>query len=148
MTMYQGGPESRIGLRRIHLDYVTLRPPTGRMFVIVADDDPAPAGSVGYWLSDHGGQTVWELGCSVLPGFQGRGIATRSLQLASAAAFRDAARSVHGYPSVDNGPSNTICRKAGFRLAGELEIELRPGRTMRVNDWVLEPGAVTTAAEP
>jgi RimJ/RimL family protein N-acetyltransferase len=148
MTMYQGGPESRIGLRRLHLDYMALRPPTGRMFVIVEDGDPAPAGSVGYWLSDHGGQTVWELGCSVLPGFQGRGIGRRSLLLACAAAFRDAARPVHGYPSVDNDASNAMCRRAGFRMAAELEVELRPGRTMRVYDWVLEPDGATAGAEP
>jgi len=147
MTVHVGGPESAVKLRRLHNDYVSIRPPFGRMFAIVAEDETTPAGSVGYWLADHGGQTVWELGCSVLPEFQGRGIGTRSLQLACTAAFEDAARPIHGYPSVDNDPSNAMCRRAGLRLAGEIEVERGPGRTMRVFDWVLEPD-VAAAATP
>jgi hypothetical protein len=33
-------------------------------------------------------------------------------------------------------------------MAAELEIELRPGRTMRVYDWVLEPDGATAAGDP
>jgi RimJ/RimL family protein N-acetyltransferase len=139
MTVHIGGPESAVKLRRLHNEYLSMRPPSGRMFVIVPGDGTTPAGSVGYWLADRGGETVWELGCSVLPAFQGRGIGTRSLELACVAAFRDAARPIHAYPSVDNDPSNAMCRRAGFRLAGEADVERRPGHSMRVYDWVLDP---------
>ena len=141
MTRYLGGPESPIKLRRLHNDYLSMRPPMGRMFAIVESDgeeDDAPAaGSVGYWLSDRSGETAWELGCSVLPEFQGRGIGTRALTLAPALAWRDAPRPIHAYPSVDNDASNAMCGRAGFRLVGEVDVEYRPGRPIRACHWVL-----------
>ena len=44
----------------------------------------------------------------------------------------------HAYPSVDNGPSNAICRKLGFELLGAEEFEYPKGHWMRCNDWSLE----------
>ena len=139
MTVHLGGPESPVKLRRLHNDYLAMRPPLGRMFAILADGGEPPAGSVGYWLSDRSGETAWELGCSVLPEFQGRGVGTRALQLAPVSAWRDASRPIHAYPSVDNDPSNAMCARAGFRLVGETDVEYRPGRSMRVYDWVMLP---------
>jgi len=139
MTRYLGGPESTVKLRRLHNDYLALRPPLGRMFVILANGTDEPAGSVGYWLSDRSGETAWELGCSVLPEFQGRGIGTRALLLAPVVAWRDASRPIHAYPSVDNDASNAMCAHAGFRLAGEVDVDDRADRPMRVYDWVLDP---------
>jgi RimJ/RimL family protein N-acetyltransferase len=142
MTVHMGGPEPRVKLRRLHNDYLALRPPMGQMFAIVVEGEhgeDAPAGSVGYWQSDLSGEPAWELGCSVLPEFQGRGIGTRALRLAPTVAWGEARRPIHAYPSTDNDPSNAMCARAGFRLAGELEVEYRPGRPLRVYDWVLEP---------
>jgi RimJ/RimL family protein N-acetyltransferase len=45
---------------------------------------------------------------------------------------------LHAFPSVDNAPSNAICRKLGFTLLGECELEYPPGRVMRCSDWRLE----------
>jgi RimJ/RimL family protein N-acetyltransferase len=138
MTVYLGGPESTVKLRRLHHDYLALRPPMGRMFAIVAGEDAAAVGSVGYWLADRGSERYWELGCSVLPEFQGRGYGTRALVLAPAIAREDApGRPIHAFPAVENVASNAMCRRAGFALAGETEVDVRPGRSMRVNDWVL-----------
>jgi RimJ/RimL family protein N-acetyltransferase len=145
MTVFIGGPESAVKLRRLHHDYLSMRPPMGRMFAILSGETETTAGSVGYWLSDRSGATTWELGCSVLPEFQGRGIGTRALQLAPASAWRDAVRPIHAYPSIDNDASNAMCRRAGFRLAGEVDVEYRPGRPMRVYDWVLDPA---TGSDP
>jgi RimJ/RimL family protein N-acetyltransferase len=39
--------------------------------------------------------------------------------------------------SVDNGPSNAICRKLGFTLLGPLDFEFRGG-VLHCNDWRLE----------
>src|SRR5262245_54871806 len=143
MTRYLCGPESPVKLRRLHNDYLSMRPPIGRMFAIVVDNGGGAgaetAGSVGYWLSDRSGETTWELGCSVLPEFQGRGVGTRARTVAPAAAWRDAPRRIHAYPSVDNDASNAMCKRAGFRLLGELDVDVRPGRPMRVFDWVLDP---------
>ena len=41
-------------------------------------------------------------------------------------------------PSSSNRPaSNAICRKAGFTLVGETDIEYPPGSIMRCNEWRL-----------
>jgi RimJ/RimL family protein N-acetyltransferase len=43
---------------------------------------------------------------------------------------------VHAFPSVDNAPSNAICRKLGFTLLdGAIEFEYPPGNLLRCNDW-------------
>ena len=44
-------------------------------------------------------------------------------------------RFVHAFPSVENAPSNAICRKVGFTLLGERDFEYPPGHSMRSNDW-------------
>ncbi|HEX5197749.1 MAG TPA: hypothetical protein VFW26_11140, partial [Gaiellales bacterium] len=50
-------------------------------------------------------------------------------------------RFMHAYPSVDNGPSNAICRRLGFQLAGAVDLEYPPGTPMRCNDWRLDLAA-------
>jgi RimJ/RimL family protein N-acetyltransferase len=136
MTVHLGGPESPAKLRRRNQSYAAVNPAEGQMFVILAGDEPA--GSVGYWLLDWQGVTVWETGCSVLPEFQGRGIGRRGLELAAECA-RTAAphRPIHAYPSVENAASNAMCRSAGFTLLGEADFEYPAGHPMRVNDWML-----------
>jgi hypothetical protein len=47
-------------------------------------------------------------------------------------------RFLHAFPSVDNAPSNAICRKLGFTLVEECEFEYPPGSFMRCNDWRLD----------
>jgi len=46
-------------------------------------------------------------------------------------------RFVHAYPGVENGPSNSLCRKVGFELLGahEFEYPAGSGTMMRCNDW-------------
>ena len=38
-------------------------------------------------------------------------------------------------PAADRPASNAVCRKAGFTLLGETDIEYPPGTIMRCNDW-------------
>jgi len=42
---------------------------------------------------------------------------------------------VHACPSIDNSPSNAICRRLGFELMGDYEFEYPKGHFMRCNDW-------------
>ena len=136
MTEHLGGAESPAKLRERHARYLALEPAKGRMFVIVIGPQHVPAGSVGYWSRDSHGQQVWETGWSVLPEFQGKGIATRAT-----AALVEKAREVgtrqfiHAYPSVHNGSSNAICRKLGFTFQGASDFEYPPGTIVRCNDW-------------
>jgi GNAT superfamily N-acetyltransferase len=84
-------------------------------------------------------QMRYERPDSVLPGFQGRGIATMATAQAIAVARAEKRhRFLHAYPSVNNAPSNGICRKLGFTLVEECEFEYPKGSFMRCNDWRLD----------
>jgi RimJ/RimL family protein N-acetyltransferase len=48
-------------------------------------------------------------------------------------------RPIHAFPSVANAASNAVCRKTGFQLLGEVDLEYPRGQPMRCNDWRLEP---------
>ena len=141
LTRYLGGPESPEKIAERHQRYLALGDSDGgRMFVIIAGPDGAPAGTHGYWKREVHGEAVWETGWFVLPEFQGRGIATRATQLMAEMAWADAPdRPIHAYPSIDNDASNAVCRKAGFTLIGAFDFEYPPGHPMRCNDWVLDP---------
>jgi RimJ/RimL family protein N-acetyltransferase len=140
MTDHLGGPETPEKIRERHERYCRISDSgKGRMFAIVVGPQRVAAGSVGYWEREWRGQRVWETGWSVLPEFQGQGVATR----ATAAAVERARaewkhRFIHAFPSVDNTPSNTICRKVGFSLQEEVEFEYPPGNFMPCNDWRLD----------
>jgi RimJ/RimL family protein N-acetyltransferase len=142
MTEHLGGPESREKIAERQARYERLpESGRGRMFKIVDDATGEAVGSVGYWERDEGSGRVYETGWSVLPEFQGRGIAA-----AATSGAIDAARSerrhryLHAYPSVDNAPSNAICRKLGFTLLEAHDFEYPPGsgNVMRCNDWRLD----------
>ena len=45
---------------------------------------------------------------------------------------------MHAFPSVENAPSNAVCRRLGFELVEECESEYPPGTPMRCNDWRLD----------
>jgi RimJ/RimL family protein N-acetyltransferase len=136
MMAHLGGPETPEQIAGRHVRYLAgaERDP---QFRIVADGEPV--GWVGYWERGWRDRDVYEIGWSVLPAFQGRGIAARATALAldhARAAGRR--RFVHAFPSVANPASNAICRKAGFTLIEECEFEFPPGSTMRCNDWRLD----------
>ncbi len=137
MNEHLGGPETPDKIRERHERYRAMADTgEGRMFVIVVGPAAESAGSVGYREREWQGKPVWEMGWSVLPKFQGRGLATKGV---AAAIERTRAerkhRFVHAFPSVDNLPSNAVCRKVGFTLLDEFEFEYPPGSFMRSNDW-------------
>jgi RimJ/RimL family protein N-acetyltransferase len=140
MTEHLGGPETNEEIRSRHERYCAPRAAgSGRMLVIVGPNGE-PAGSVGFWEKEWAGETVWETGWSVLPEFQGQGIATRAAALAVAEAARQSKhRSIHAFPAVGNSASNAICRKVGFTLRGAVDFEYH-GHTLRCNDWAIQPG--------
>ncbi len=108
-------------------------------FRIVEGASGAAAGWVGYWEHEWRGETIYEIGWSVLPEFQGRGIA-RAAALATIAVARAQRRHdhMHAFPSVANAASNAVCRAAGFTLLDEIDLEHPPGNMMRCNDWRLD----------
>ncbi|MGW0776928.1 GNAT family N-acetyltransferase [Streptomyces sp. NPDC002835] len=151
-----GGPETEDQLLTRHRRYVDMsadRTGRGRMFRIVVDTGNGqhgePAGTVGFWEQTWEDEQVYETGWSVLPRFQGRGIATAgTLAMVEAARAERRHRFLHAFPSVSNAPSNAVCRKAGFVLVGECDFEYPPGNLLRSNDWCLDltPGASPSPA--
>jgi RimJ/RimL family protein N-acetyltransferase len=135
MTEHLGGPESEEKL----LDRQRRYEREAGMFKIVDEETGEAAGSVGYWEKEWRGGTVYETGWSVLPEFQGRGLAVAGTRLAIEAARAERKhRYLHAFPAVENAPSNAICRKLGFELLGDSEFEYPKGHFMRCNDWRLD----------
>jgi RimJ/RimL family protein N-acetyltransferase len=139
MTEHLGGPESPEKLVDRQHRYEQLADSgKGRMLKIV-DEAGTAAGSVGYWEKSWRDAVVWEIGWMVLPGFQGRGIAGQATEQAIVMARAEGKhRFLHAFPSVQNAPSNAICRKLGFTLLGGCDFEFPPGHWMRCNDWRLD----------
>ena len=88
-------------------------------------------------------------GWSVLPAFQGQGVASRGIALMVERARADHKhRFLHAFPLVENGPSNAVCRKAGFTLLAEVEGEYPRGHIVRSNDWCVDLFAESGEATP
>ena len=135
MMEHLGGPESAEKLAERQALY---EQPDSKQFKIVDEESGKSVGWVGYWEREWRDEDVFEIGWSVVPEFQGRGIAGAATRgaLDAARAERDR-RFVHAYPGVENGPSNSLCRKVGFELLGahEFEYPAGSGTMMRCNDW-------------
>ncbi|HEY2655498.1 MAG TPA: GNAT family N-acetyltransferase [Solirubrobacteraceae bacterium] len=138
MTEYLGGPESPDKLRERQARYERLEG-GDRAFKIL---DVASGGGVGWvavWNTEWHEKQVYEIGWSVVPEFQGRGIASAATaQAIELAKLDDKHRFMHAFPNVENAPSNAICRKLGFELLGAREFEYPKGHFMICNDWRLD----------
>lgn len=139
MMRYLGGPVSEEKVLARHHRYVQ----GNDMFRVVLLPSREVVGSTGYWDKDWQGEPVYETGWAVLPEYQGGGIAAVAVRAVVARAAAEGTRHyLHAFPSVENGPSNGVCRKVGFELLGEHDHEYPPGHWMRCNDWRLDLSAV------
>ncbi len=140
MMGHLGGPESPAKIAERQARYARgMSPGEGRVLKIVDTESGTPVGFVGYWESTLVEDEVYEIGWSVIPAFQGRGLAAAATaQAVSLARAERRHRFLHAFPSVDNRASNAICRKLGFELVGPCDIEYPPGRPMQANDWRLD----------
>jgi RimJ/RimL family protein N-acetyltransferase len=134
MTIHLGGPQTPEQILKRHQRYLKL-PATDHMFKIVWGPESEGVGSVGYWEINWQDQLVYETGWSVLPAYQGQGIATRATEAAIALA-----RLEHKHQFMHAFPSNAICRKLGFLLVEECQFEYwrAPGNFLTVNDWRID----------
>jgi RimJ/RimL family protein N-acetyltransferase len=136
MTEHLGGPESHDKIVERQARYVKAE---SGLYKIVHEETGEGVGWVGYWDKTWREQEVYEIGWAVLPAFQGRGIAgTATSQAIALARSERKRRFLHAFPSVDNAPSNAICRKLGFTLVGEYEFEYPKGSFMQCNDWRID----------
>ncbi|MGM0834712.1 MAG: GNAT family N-acetyltransferase [Bacillota bacterium] len=138
MMEHLGGSESNEQILKRHKRYLELGE-KGKMFSITLSPDFKAVGSVGYWQSTWNNKSVYEIGWSILPQFQGKGIATIAVKLAIKEAIMERKyKYIHAFPSVENLASNAICRKLNFSYISECEFEYPPGNLMHCNDWRLD----------
>lgn len=134
MTAHLGGPESGAQLEARHRRYLGLG--RGCMYRVESAGSGETVGSIGFWEREWRGEFVWETGWGVLPEFQGRGLAARAARAVVDVARADGRhRYLHAFPSVGHPASNSVCRKAGFALLGEVEFEYPKGHWITSNDW-------------
>ncbi|MEK5175632.1 GNAT family N-acetyltransferase [Heyndrickxia sp. FSL W8-0496] len=137
MMQHLGGPESEEQILKRHNRYLELGD-RGRMFSVIVLPEYEHVGSVGYWETTWNGESIYETGWSILPAYQGKGIATNAVKLAiDEAASMNKHKYIHAFPSIDNPASNAICRKLHFQLLSECEFEYPPGNFMSCNNWRL-----------
>jgi RimJ/RimL family protein N-acetyltransferase len=137
MTEHLGGPETDEALRGRHERYLAAaRSDCVFCLTAVLEPEGVAVGNVNFWEREWEERPIYEMGWGVLPEYQGRGLASaavkQAIELARATGRRDA---VHAFPSVENGPSNAICRKAGFELIRAVQFEYPKGHWMECNDW-------------
>lgn len=138
MTEHLGGSESKEQILKRHKRYLELGE-KGKMFSITLSPDFLAVGSVGYWQSTWNNESVYEIGWSILPQFQGKGIATLAVKLAINEAIMERKyKYIHAFPSVENPASNAICRKLNFSYISDCEFEYPPGNLMYCNNWRLD----------
>ncbi len=137
MTAHLGGPETEAQLDARHRRYVGLE--RGCMYRVESAGSGETVGSIGFWEREWRGESVWETGWGVLPEFQGRGLAARAARAVVEVARADGRhRYLHAFPSVDHHASNSVCRKAGFTLLGEVEFEYPKGHWLTSHDWMVD----------
>jgi RimJ/RimL family protein N-acetyltransferase len=135
-----GGPETPEQIQRRNQRYALLQEDeVDRMFKILWGPNAEPVGKIGYWQKSWRDQLVYEMGWMILPGYQGRGIATRAGEEVIKLVNTERLYSfIHAFPSVSNPASNAICRKLGFSFIEECQFEYPPGHSMMVSDWRLD----------
>jgi RimJ/RimL family protein N-acetyltransferase len=136
MMEHLGGPETAEKIAERQKRY---EQPGSLQFRIVDPTTGEGAGWVGAWERDWRDMRVYEVGWSVVPPSQGRGLATGAMR--ELLTRLDGLRFVHAFPSVDNAASNAVCRKLGFELLEVLDYEYPPGTPIRVSDWRYDLGA-------
>jgi RimJ/RimL family protein N-acetyltransferase len=133
-----GGPLDKANVPELHRKRLTGIANGDWWFKIVPDPSGPVAGTIGIWETGPSGSEIHEIGWMVLPAFQGRGIATRALDLIlSRARSEPRFTRVHAFPAVSNAPSNALCRKFGFSKLEERDFEFR-GSRLRCNHWELD----------
>ena len=140
MMAHLGGAQSREQILDAHARYLeTARSGTGAMFTVVVRPDSEVVGNIGYWDKPWRDELVYETGWMIFPEYQGKGLASAALAaLIARVRLQHARRFLHAFPEVGNGPSNALCRRAGFTNLGELDFEYPPGHPLRCNDWRLD----------
>src|ERR1700753_2450917 len=86
MTEHLGGPETEDQVRQRHRRYLELDAPGAGQMLAVTLRGGERAGIIGYWERAWRDDLTYETGWSILPAFQGRGLATAAARAVAALA--------------------------------------------------------------
>lgn len=135
MMRHLGGPEAPEKIEERHARYLKIAAGSETSGVFKVVDGADDVGWVGYWDFTWRDEPAYETGWSVLPAFQGKGIASRATGLLLEKLRGERKRRfVHALPRVSNATSNAICRKLGFTLVEETDLEYSKGVFARSNN--------------
>jgi RimJ/RimL family protein N-acetyltransferase len=96
-------------------------PDTGVQLALRERRDGPLAGDL-YVARSAGTSDTIELGITLVPGFHGRGVATRAVEAASRAVLRlDGVARIEGIVDADNAPSRALFERLGFTLEAHHE---------------------------
>ena len=139
MMQHLGGAQPAAQNRQRLLRYAA---PDSGTFKIVDLDSGDGVGFVGFWALEWQGEHVLETGWSVIPAFQGRGIATAAAELvvdlARASERPDDVHALHAFPAVENIASNALCQRLGFTFLKATVFGDPPRPRLHCNDWRLD----------
>jgi RimJ/RimL family protein N-acetyltransferase len=123
---------------RIHRDRLE-RMGNGELFYTIrVDGCEEPIGIAAVFATPWEGATIYEAGIMLLPGTIGQGIGLETLgRLAERARAELGLERLDGFTAVTNIGGNTICRKLGWTLLGECDLDYE-GRPIRCNHWTLD----------
>lgn len=133
-----GGPLAADDLPGIH-ERRLAGMATDRLWYFTVELEPAGpvVGTICLWSDPIEGGHRSEAGWAILHEYQGRGLATEALRQLLARAVEDGRwGDIHAFPGVANGPSNALCRSAGFQNVGQ-EVVDYAGRDLLCNHWIL-----------
>ena len=139
MMRHIGGPRPEADVRAAHKRRLDLMEKgVARMYKIVVESSDEVVGTIGIWKIEWKGPQTCEMGCFVLPEYQGKGVATEAACLIISQVRSDSeVRYIHADPAVTNAASNAIARKLGMENQGEFDNKGFAG-AMRCNDWRID----------
>ena len=142
-----GGPLPREGVAdKLHRDVNSVEAgETWNFKIVTGGETGSPVGTICIWEHTEQGEPINEIGWMVLPEFQGQGLGSEALRVILQKARAEGRWDVvHAFPGITNGPSNGICRKTGFALLEECEVDFA-GRILHCNHWRIDLRATDQA---
>lgn len=135
-----GGASTREQLLLMHARRLQSEQRGGMWMAITLTGDDGESrrvGQIGVFRSKTAGEEADEVGWSVLPAYQRKGVASRALALLiELLRGRGEPEVVFAFPGVGNAPSNALCEKLGFELLDQVSVSHR-GNLLRCNSWRL-----------
>jgi RimJ/RimL family protein N-acetyltransferase len=135
-----GGPLSADEIREKLQGDATATASDGAWVLAILPDETAgrAVGNVSIWQHERDGVPVVEMGWMLLREFHGRGYGSEAVHLTLLRALaEDRWRVIHAFPGITNPASNAMCRKNGFTMLGETEVDYR-GHVFSANHWRID----------